>query len=439
MRAWPRAAVAVAVIAGALGFAGAPVATADNSERVIVVFKNGVDADQKTDAFERANLATPVFKYRSAIQGFSATLTPLNKARIAADPDVAFISPDRPVRAYAPTQQILTGDNAPNGVRRIGAATTTLANKASDVGVAVIDTGIGTRTGNLNLGTGKRCVGSSTADDNGHGTHVAGTIAATNNGNRVLGVSPGAKLYPVKVLNSQGSGYWSDIICGIDWVTANAQVLNIKVANMSLGGDGGNATPCGSLVSPSTGDALHDAICRATGKGVTFVVAAGNSGSDFQTQAPAAYPEVLTVTAMSDSNGVGDGQGLPPSCRPSEIDDKVAAFSNYATRSSEINHTVAAPGVCIVSLSTSFWSTTRTLSGTSMASPHVAGSVANCISKGGVPGPCAGMTPAQIITKIRADAGQKTTATPIFGFNGDPIHSPDPNKYYGYLVNGGAY
>src|SRR3990167_7109871 len=112
-------------------------------------------------------------------------------------------------------------------------------NKGTGIGVAVIDTGIDLTHPDLkaNIVANYSCIrGKKTGnDDNGHGSHVAGTIAAINNGTGVVGVAPEAKLVAVKVLNSAGSGSWSSVICGIDWVTANAGTFKIKVANMSLG------------------------------------------------------------------------------------------------------------------------------------------------------------------------------------------------------------
>ena len=108
---------------------------------------------------------------------------------------------------------------------------------------------------------------------------MAGTIAARNNGSGVVGVAPNTKLYAVKVLNSSGNGTASQVICGIDWVTANASSLGIKVVNMSLGGGGPPVQSCST-----TTDAEHKAICRSTEAGVTYVVAAGNSGWDFDTR-----------------------------------------------------------------------------------------------------------------------------------------------------------
>ena len=125
-------------------------------------------------------------------------------------------------------------------------ARTPASNSWSDIAVAVIDTGSGPHA-DLNIAGGKNCsVGKSFADGNGHGTHVAGTIGAINNGAGVVGVAPGIPIYSVRVLNNQGSGSWSSVICGIDWVTANAANLNIKVANMSLGGGGSDDGNCGT-------------------------------------------------------------------------------------------------------------------------------------------------------------------------------------------------
>ena len=232
------------------------------------------------------------------------------------------------------------------------------------------------------------------------------------------------------MLNSAGSGTWSQVICGIDWVTANTAALNIKVANMSLGGSGSNDNNCGN----TNADALHKAICNSTAAGVTYVVAAGNSAADFAGFVPAAYPEALTVTAMSDSDGSPGGTGGAPTCRTGETDDAFATFSNFAVSTTESNHTIAGPGVCI--LSTWLSGGYNTISGTSMASPHLSGTVALCIGNGGTAGPCAALTPRQIIQKIRSDA--RSTTVPGYGFAGDP-NSPVAGKYFGYLARAGGY
>ena len=242
-----------------------------------------------------------------------------------------------------------------------------MTNRGTGIGVAVIDTGVDLTHPDLkaNIVANKSCIrGKKNAnDDNGHGTHVAGTIAALDNGIGAVGVAPQAQLIAVKVLDSAGSGTWSSIICGIDWVTSNALKYNIRVANMSLGGGGTSDNNCGN----SNNDALHRAICKSTAAGVTYVVAAGNDGADAKTFVPAAYDDtVITVSALADSDGQIGGIGSVTSYG---ADDTFASFSNYG---SVVD--IAAPGMAIYST----WKNGayNTISGTSMASPHVAGATA---------------------------------------------------------------
>jgi len=370
---------------------------ADEPKTYIVVFRPGVAPGAKTDDVERRIGFASDFRYGSALHGFAARLNLAQLSRLRADPDVAFVSADRILRAIG-TVPIKAGDTAPPGVQRIGAATPTSVREASTVNVAVIDSGVDLSHPDLNAVNGKNCIGTGQArDDNGHGTHVAGTIAARNNGSGVVGVAPATKIYAVKVINAQGSGTDAQVICGIDWVTANAAALGIKVANMSLGGPGTDDGNCGN----SIGDALHRAICNSVAAGVTYVVAAGNSSEDFAADVPANYNEVLTVTAMADFNGLPGGGGSA-SCADGyfEEDDSAAGFSNFTTDgSADAAHTIAGPGVCIQST----WPGNRyqTISGTSMATPHVAGVVALCFGEKGAAGPCTGLTPAQVITKMR--------------------------------------
>jgi subtilisin family serine protease len=137
---------------------------------------------------------------------------------------------------------------------------------------------------------------------------------------------------------------------------------------------------------------------------------------------------------MTDSDGKSGHTGGTPACRTGEADDAAASYSNYAVAAKEIAHTVAGPGTCIYS--TWMGSGYNTISGTSMATPHVSGTVALCFGSGGVAGPCAGMTPAQVITKIRNDA--QAAATTANGFAGDP-NAPNGSRYYGYLVSASGY
>jgi subtilisin len=407
-----------------IGALSAPTVAADPPPSVghyIVVLDNdGADPGAVAADHSRRFDAKVDHVYRSALRGYAAAIPSNRVAALRRAAGVAFLSVDREVHA--------TGQSLPTGVDRIegDASSTRSGDGAGSVNtpVAVIDTGSGPHS-DLNVVGGKNCsTGRSYADGNGHGTHVAGTIAARDDGAGVVGVAPGAPLYSVRVLNNSGSGSWSSVICGIDWVTSNAASRGIKVANMSLSGAGADDGNCGN----SNNDALHKAICGSVAKGVTYVAAAGNNGIDFASSVPAAYNEVLTVTAVADFNGQPGG-GAGATCR-SDIDDTAADFSNFtAPGSADESHTIAAPGVCI--LSTWKGGSYNTISGTSMATPHVVGTAALCIWSGA----CAGLSPSGLITKLRTDAAAQS---PSYGFAGDP-NAPDGSRYYGYLTYAGGY
>ena len=301
--------------------------------------------------------------YSSALQGYSATMPAATAATLESLPGVAWVQRDTPVAA--------TAQSTPTGVDRAGADLSPTAaidgtDQRVDVDVAVIDTGVDLDHPDLNVHDegAKNCTvfGIGNADDqHGHGSHVAGTVGALDDTTGVVGVAPGARIWPVKVLGAAGTGLNSDVICGIDYVAANAD--EIEVANMSLGGGGEDDGNCGA----DSGDAMHAAICEAVDNGVTFVVAAGNDSADASGSTPAAYDEVVTVSALADFDGQAGG-GAPSTCRADE-DDTFASFSNFGE-----DVDLIAPGVCI----TSTWMNGGydTISGTSMAAPHVAGGAA---------------------------------------------------------------
>ena len=345
----------------------------------IVVLKDSVaDVDAAESDLLGRTRGEVINSYRSALRGFSAHLPDDALAAVKSDPRVEFVSEDyavsindsdrRGLSSFAHSSpSTLAVQSLPTGVNRIDAEN--LTNTGAGVDVAVIDTGIFYVHPDLKnkVVGGKNCTTSSGGylDQNGHGTHVAGTIAALNNGEGVVGVAPGVNLWSVRVLDRYGSGSWSSVICGLDYVTSKAPKNGgpIKVANMSLGGGGVSDNNCGL----SNNDALHRAICRARDAGVTIVVAAGNSGASATGFVPAAYDDaVITVSALVDTDGKPGGLGVP---NYYGADDTFATFSNWGTPVD-----IGAPGVNIYStwLNNGY----NTISGTSMASPHVAGAAA---------------------------------------------------------------
>lgn len=336
----------------------------------IVVFKDDVTSPSSVASeMARQHGLSLAYTYSHALKGFSATISPARLNALKKDPRVLFVSQDRVVNISGqangkgkptPTPPPQPPQDIPTGISRIGSAVST----GAGIGVAVIDTGIDLDHPDLigNIAGNVSCVPrkSTGDDDNGHGSHVAGTIAAVNNDIGVIGVAPEADLYAVKVLDARGSGTWSSVICGIDWVTKNALAYNIKVANMSLGGGGSSDDNCGN----DNSDAFHKAICASRDAGVTYVVAAGNENDDAKNHVPAAYDDaVITVSALVDTNGQPGGDGSSTSYG---ADDTFATFSNFG---SVVD--LGAPGVAIKST----WKngSYNTISGTSMASPHVAG------------------------------------------------------------------
>ncbi|HEY0485596.1 MAG TPA: S8 family peptidase [Mycobacteriales bacterium] len=309
-------------------------------------------------------------RYSHALEGFAAELTATQARRLAADPAVVFVEQDAVVHADA------TQGGATWGIDRLDqrslplSGTYTYTQTASNVHAYIIDTGI--QMGHQEFG-GRAQYATDTvgdgrrgADCNGHGTHVAGTV-----GGATYGVAKAVRLYAVRVLDCSGGGTTSGVIAGVDWVGANA--VKPAVANMSLGG--------------SASSALDTAVRNAIANGVTFALAAGNSNVSACGSSPARVAEAITVGATTS----GDAR---------------ASFSNYGSCVD-----VFAPGVDITSAWYGSNTATNTISGTSMASPHVAGAAALYLS---------GHPSASPATVAAAITGNATTGVVTSAGSGSP-------------------
>jgi subtilisin family serine protease len=333
------AAVALAILAAAFIALPGQAASGQASQRYIIVLEDSVaDVDAAVADQSRRSGAQAQRIFRHALKGWVARLTTAQLALVTADPRVAFVERDLEMHAFA------TQTGATWGLDRIDqrnlplSGTFTYTNTGSGVKAYVIDTGI--RFSHSQFGgraiSGYDSVDGGSADDcNGHGTHVAGTI-----GGSTYGVAKSVTLVGVRVLNCSGSGTTSGVIAGVDWVTADHAAGQPAVANMSLGGGASSA--------------LDAAVNRSISDGVSYAVAAGNGNilgfaQNACNYSPARVSAAMTIGATDSS-------------------DRKASWSNYGSCVDWF-----APGVSI----TSAWHTsntaTRTISGTSMATPHTAG------------------------------------------------------------------
>ncbi|WP_341718310.1 S8 family serine peptidase [Micromonospora sp. FIMYZ51] len=321
-------------------------ATAVEGSYIVVFKENEVGRSavgSSVDRLLRRHGGTTARTYSAAVRGAELRVSAKAAARIAADPAVAYVEQNHTVSISG------TQTNPPSwGLDRIDQrnlplnSSYTYPNTASNVTSYVIDTGI--RITHSDFGGratwGTNTVDSNNTDCNGHGTHVAGTV-----GGSAYGVAKATRLVAVKVLNCSGSGTNAGVIAGIDWVTANA--VKPAVANMSLGGGASTAT--------------DNAVINSINSGVTYAVAAGNGNALGQRQNACNYSPARAEPAIT----VGATQN----------NDAAASFSNFGTCVD-----ILAPGVSI----TSAWHTndtaTNSISGTSMASPHVAGAAALVLS-----------------------------------------------------------
>jgi subtilisin family serine protease len=337
----------------------------------IVVFKDGLSAQNMASATTARYGGQATYTYQAALHGYNAKMTETQAKRVAADPSVAYVQQDRAVHLLD------TQTNPPSyGLDRVDQRNLpldnsyTFSNTASNVNAYVIDTGIrvthqtfGGRATFLTNTTGD---GNNT-DCNGHGTHVSGTIGGSQ-----YGLAKGVHLFAVKVLDCNGSGSFAGVAQGIDFVAQHHQAGQPAVANMSLGAQGSDA-------------ATETAVRNATADGVVFAIASGNSNADACGFTPARVAEAITVNA-------------------SDINDARASFSNFGTCTD-----IFAPGVNITSAWMTSDTATNTISGTSMATPHVAGGAALFLGAN----PTA--TPAQVQAALKSNGTPNKISNPGTG------------------------
>ena len=362
-------------------------------------------------------------KFSKALKGYAAKLNAKQLAQVKADPDVAFVAKDGVIRAQEQT--------IPRGIRRVDATRNTTAridgvDDRVNADVAIFDTGIDKSHPDLNVVGGYNCSSSTRTawgDGNGHGTHVAGTVGALDNGIGAVGVAPGVRLWAVRILGSDGAGLVSWYVCGMDWIAGQRDPFNpanplIEAVNMSVAKPGSDDRNCGY----TNKDAMHKAICRLVAAGVTVIAAAGNNSFSASRLIPASYNEVITVSALADTDGAPGGTG-GDSCYSwgsYDSDDTYANFSNYGA-----DVDLIAPGKCI-------WSTLPGnrygySSGTSMAAPHATGAAALWLSTR------PGRTPAQ------AKAALVAAATLDWRTSTDPDGTPDRLLNVAHLVDAGDF
>ena len=350
-----RKVVPLAAIMGALlllyasGVLAQPQTPAQNiPDRYIVVFKDGVQSPAAAaNEHARANGLQLRFVYTSAIKGYAAVI-PNDRAlqRVENDPRVDYVEHDQVVRAVAQT--------LPWGINRVDAdVSSTLAGNSSgavsNVNAYIIDTGIDTDHTDLNIDVVNHVnpsgAGGGNEDCNGHGTHVAGTVAAIDNTQDVVGVAPDAPLTAVKVLGCSGSGSTSGVIKGVDWVTQNAQ--KPAIANMSLGG--------------GVSQAEDDAVRKSAASGIFYSIAAMNNGANACNYSPARAGRTKNAAdgSWNKDNGI-------MTVAATNSSNEEASWSNYGPCVD-----IWAPGVNVKS--TKLGGGTTLMSGTSMAAPHVGG------------------------------------------------------------------
>ncbi len=260
----------------------------------------------------------------------------------------------------------VSGDHLPSGVIRVGGGFRAPKGSGWPPSVAIVDTGIDSSNPDLKVVGGINCATSDSDDWNdtdGHGTSLAGVVAARRNGVGLVGVAPGAELYSVRVFENEMVVSEESVLCGLQWIYDNAHEIDVALLGFNRPDDSvSGESNCNS-------DAVREMICHLIEVGVTVVVAAGNQKADARGFMPAKLEEVITVGAMVDFDGVPGGLGSP-TCGPG-VDDTVADFSNTGSAVD-----IFAPGVCIETTKLAGLDNAVIPSGSSLAAAHVAGAAA---------------------------------------------------------------
>jgi subtilisin family serine protease len=361
----------------------------EKTEDFIIVYKSGTNLD--LEASNLAKIKAPQGRRFSAlIPAFATKLNAKQISQLQVNPNVAYIEKDSKITLIEPSSDfvVVNQASAPWGLDRIDSPNLprdnfyTYSSSGSGVTAYVVDTGIISNhvdfTSRVTTGFSAISDANGTSDCNGHGTHVAGTI-----GGSTYGVAKNVRLVPVRVLDCAGSGSNSGVIAGLEWIGRNYVAGTPAVVNMSLGG--------------GISSALDSAVNALISKGIVVVVAAGNSTVDACTSSPARVPAAITVAASTSTD----------------------AFASYSNFGSCVD--VVAPGSSIVSAWITSDTSAATASGTSMASPHVAGTIALYLS-GGYKDP--GALQATLLQK--ATKGKVTsirTGTPNLMVHTDPLNS----------------
>ncbi|MDD9381516.1 S8 family serine peptidase [Streptomyces sp. ZAF1911] len=494
--ALPAAALALVLTAALAPLASAApgaAAVAEPGSRYIVVLADApADPGTLSDRQTRRFRTTPIAVFRHALKGYAAELTGTQAAALRRDPAVRFVAAERSYersseraapaepRAAVPRTAVPRtagpraaepGDAAPCGavpdltVRqclpewadRIDAEKSSARSgdgrgRPVDVNVALIDTGIAAGHPDLDVRGGADCLtgapvlpGASLNDPLEVGTALAGIIGAKDDDRGIVGVAPGTALWSVKVFPEDGrDASDSSVLCALDWVAStrtDADPANdIAVANMSFSAtrffqqaDDGH---CGTVNE----DALHFAVCNTTRAGVTVVASGSGRNVDIAMQAPASYDEVLSATAMSDTDGRPGGKAAPE-CFGLDMgsvgytDDQASIpFADFARSAADRRHLVAAPGICMATTPRPQDPIPTVYLGTGLAAPVVTGVTALCIDSGR----CRDGGPARTLRTLVDDAAAHSRRHEEYGFHGDPLR-PIRGRHYGPLVSAARY